>query len=52
MNLQSFDKLEQHFDYVKISLASPEKIRQWGTRKVSVRFDYRSIFIECMRRKH
>jgi len=29
------NKLEQHFDYVKISLASPEKIRQWGTRKVS-----------------
>lgn len=25
-------KFEQHFDYVKISLASPEKIRQWGER--------------------
>ncbi len=25
-------KLEQHFDYVKIGLASPERIRQWGER--------------------
>nr|WCH56322.1 RNA polymerase b-subunit [Hypnea sp.] len=25
-------KSEQHFDYVKISLASPQKIRQWGER--------------------
>lgn len=25
-------KLEQRFDYVKISLASPERIRQWGER--------------------
>nr|WCH56122.1 RNA polymerase b-subunit [Calliblepharis sp.] len=25
-------KFEQHFDYVKISLASPQKIRQWGER--------------------
>nr|YP_010903670.1 RNA polymerase b-subunit [Hypnea wynnei]WCH56522.1 RNA polymerase b-subunit [Hypnea wynnei] len=25
-------KFEQHFDYVKISLASPEKIRHWGER--------------------
>nr|BED43243.1 RNA polymerase beta' subunit [Pyropia sp. Myanmar_A]BED43440.1 RNA polymerase beta' subunit [Pyropia sp. Myanmar_B]BED43637.1 RNA polymerase beta' subunit [Pyropia sp. Myanmar_C] len=25
-------KFEQYFDYVKISLASPEKIRQWGAR--------------------
>nr|QCI06300.1 RNA polymerase b'-subunit [Dictyurus purpurascens] len=25
-------KLENHFDYVKISLASPEKIRSWGER--------------------
>nr|YP_009293835.1 RNA polymerase beta' subunit [Ahnfeltia plicata]AOM65523.1 RNA polymerase beta' subunit [Ahnfeltia plicata]UAT97118.1 RNA polymerase beta' subunit [Ahnfeltia plicata]UAT97323.1 RNA polymerase beta' subunit [Ahnfeltia plicata] len=25
-------KFEQHFDYVKISLASPEKIRKWGER--------------------
>jgi len=25
-------KFEQHFDYVKISLASPEKIRSWGER--------------------
>nr|UNJ16422.1 RNA polymerase beta' subunit [Boldiaceae sp.] len=25
-------KFEQHFDYIKISLASPEKIRQWGER--------------------
>nr|YP_009402769.1 RNA polymerase beta' subunit [Compsopogon caeruleus]ARX96118.1 RNA polymerase beta' subunit [Compsopogon caeruleus] len=26
------NKFEQYFDYVKISLASPEKIRQWGER--------------------
>nr|ARO91066.1 plastid-encoded DNA-directed RNA polymerase [Flintiella sanguinaria] len=26
------NKFEQHFDYVKISLASPEKIKQWGER--------------------
>nr|QVY58290.1 RNA polymerase beta' subunit [Kappaphycus striatus] len=26
------NKFEQHFDYVKIGLASPEKIRQWGER--------------------
>jgi DNA-directed RNA polymerase subunit beta' len=25
-------KLEQRFDYVKIGLASPERIRQWGER--------------------
>jgi len=25
-------KLEHHFDYVKISLASPQKIRSWGER--------------------
>ncbi|MEM9216792.1 MAG: DNA-directed RNA polymerase subunit gamma [Cyanobacteria bacterium P01_F01_bin.150] len=25
-------KVEQRFDYVKISLASPERIRQWGER--------------------
>nr|ARO91261.1 plastid-encoded DNA-directed RNA polymerase [Rhodochaete parvula]ASK39659.1 RNA polymerase beta' subunit [Rhodochaete parvula] len=25
-------RFEQHFDYVKISLASPQKIRQWGQR--------------------
>nr|QCI08364.1 RNA polymerase b'-subunit [Ptilothamnion sphaericum] len=25
-------KLEYHFDYVKISLASPDKIRSWGER--------------------
>ncbi len=25
-------KLEQRFDYVKISLASPDRIRQWGER--------------------
>nr|YP_010904272.1 RNA polymerase b-subunit [Catenella fusiformis]WCH57523.1 RNA polymerase b-subunit [Catenella fusiformis] len=25
-------KFEQHFDYVKISLASPNKIKQWGER--------------------
>nr|QUE29634.1 RNA polymerase beta' subunit [Erythrotrichia foliiformis] len=25
-------RFEQHFDYVKISLASPEKIRKWGQR--------------------
>ena len=25
-------KFERHFDYVKISLASPDKIRQWGER--------------------
>ena len=25
-------KFEQYFDYVKISLASPEKIRKWGER--------------------
>lgn len=27
-------KFEQYFDYVKISLASPEKIRQWGERSL------------------
>nr|YP_010336951.1 RNA polymerase beta' subunit [Madagascaria erythrocladioides]UNJ16536.1 RNA polymerase beta' subunit [Madagascaria erythrocladioides] len=26
------NRFEQHFDYVKISLASPDKIRQWGQR--------------------
>ena len=26
------NKFEQHFDYVKISLASPDKIRSWGAR--------------------
>nr|YP_010338084.1 RNA polymerase beta' subunit [Erythrolobus coxiae]UNJ17669.1 RNA polymerase beta' subunit [Erythrolobus coxiae] len=26
------NKFEQHFDYVKISLAAPEKIKQWGER--------------------
>nr|YP_010335848.1 RNA polymerase beta' subunit [Chroothece richteriana]UNJ14254.1 RNA polymerase beta' subunit [Chroothece richteriana] len=26
------NKFEQHFDYIKISLASPERIRQWGER--------------------
>nr|QCI08218.1 RNA polymerase b'-subunit [Pterothamnion crispum] len=26
------NKLERHFDYVKISLASPDKIRSWGER--------------------
>ena len=26
------NKLERHFDYVKISLASPNKIRSWGER--------------------
>nr|QVY58087.1 RNA polymerase beta' subunit [Eucheuma denticulatum] len=26
------NKFEQHFDYVKIGLASPQKIRQWGER--------------------
>ena len=25
-------KFERHFDYVKISLASPDKIREWGER--------------------
>nr|SCW22982.1 RNA polymerase beta-subbunit [Nemalion sp. H.1444] len=25
-------KFEQHFDYIKISLASPDKIRSWGER--------------------
>jgi DNA-directed RNA polymerase beta' subunit len=25
-------KLEQRFDYVKIGIASPERIRQWGER--------------------
>ena len=25
-------KFEQHFHYVKINLASPQKIRQWGDR--------------------
>ena len=25
-------KLEQRFDYVKIGLASPDRIRQWGER--------------------
>nr|YP_010471121.1 RNA polymerase beta [Synarthrophyton patena]UVF62950.1 RNA polymerase beta [Synarthrophyton patena] len=25
-------KIEQHFDYVRISLASPQKIRSWGQR--------------------
>nr|QUE28797.1 RNA polymerase beta' subunit [Porphyropsis coccinea] len=25
-------RFEQHFDYVKISLASPDKIRRWGQR--------------------
>lgn len=27
-------KLEQRFDYVKIGLASPERIRQWGERSL------------------
>lgn len=27
-------KFEQHFDYLKISLASPEKIRSWGERSL------------------
>jgi len=27
-------KLEQYFDYVKINLASPERIRKWGERKL------------------
>jgi DNA-directed RNA polymerase subunit beta' len=27
-------KLEQRFDYVKIGLASPERIRQWGERNL------------------
>lgn len=27
-------KLEQHFDYLKISLASPDKIRCWGERSL------------------
>lgn len=26
------NKFEQHFDYIKISLASPERIRKWGER--------------------
>nr|YP_010330241.1 RNA polymerase beta' subunit [Porphyridium aerugineum]UNJ17957.1 RNA polymerase beta' subunit [Porphyridium aerugineum] len=26
------NKFEQHFDYIKISLASPKKIKQWGER--------------------
>lgn len=26
------NRFDQHFDYVKISLASPEKIRSWATR--------------------
>nr|YP_010336633.1 RNA polymerase beta' subunit [Rhodospora sordida]UNJ15039.1 RNA polymerase beta' subunit [Rhodospora sordida] len=26
------NKFEQHFDYIKINLASPERIRQWGER--------------------
>jgi DNA-directed RNA polymerase subunit beta' len=25
-------QLEQRFDYVKIGIASPERIRQWGER--------------------
>ena len=25
-------KFEQYFDYIKISLASPDKIRYWGER--------------------
>ena len=25
-------KLEQYFDYVKINLASPERIKKWGQR--------------------
>lgn len=25
-------KIEQRFDYVKIGIASPERIRQWGER--------------------
>ncbi|MBD2546953.1 MULTISPECIES: hypothetical protein [Planktothricoides] len=25
-------KLEQRFDYVKIGLASPDRIREWGER--------------------
>ena len=25
-------KFEQYFDYIKISLASPDKIRHWGER--------------------
>lgn len=27
-------KLEQYFDYVKINLASPERIKRWGERKL------------------
>jgi DNA-directed RNA polymerase subunit beta' len=30
--VEAMPKLEQRFDYVKIGLASPERIRQWGER--------------------
>ncbi len=30
--LEAMPKLEQRFDYVKIGLASPDRIRQWGER--------------------
>jgi DNA-directed RNA polymerase subunit beta' len=30
--LLAMPKLEQRFDYIKIGLASPERIRQWGER--------------------
>ncbi len=31
-SLNKMAKIEQRFDYVKIGIASPERIRQWGER--------------------